>query len=142
MPDAAGILRPGSVGGVGNVAAVASVAQPDPRRWWALGVLCLSLVITALDNTILNVALPRLANYFSFTFSALMAALFGPRPDVMFVESQPLSLGLVAVLMKWLRGVPYIYNVPDLQIDVAKQLGFVSNDRAFDRVGGLRRLAY
>lgn len=75
-------------------------------------------------------ALPRLANYFSFTFSALLAALFGPRPDIMFVESQPLSLGLVAVLMKWLRGVPYIYNVPDLQIDVAKQLGFLSNDRA------------
>jgi len=42
------------------VAAVAPVEQPDPRRWWALGVLCLSLVITALDNTILNVALPTL----------------------------------------------------------------------------------
>src|SRR5262249_45659810 len=30
------------------------------RRWWTLGVLCLSLVIIALDNTILNVALPTL----------------------------------------------------------------------------------
>jgi glycosyltransferase involved in cell wall biosynthesis len=67
----------------------------------------------------------RLANYLSFTFSALLAVLFGPRPDVMFVESQPLSLGVVAVLMKWLRGVPYIYNVPDLQVDVARQLGFM-----------------
>ena len=69
----------------------------------------------------------RLANYFSFTLTALIAALFGPRPDVMFVESQPLSLGLVALLMKWLRGVPYIYNVPDLQVDVAGQLGFMRN---------------
>jgi glycosyltransferase involved in cell wall biosynthesis len=72
-------------------------------------------------------ALIRLANYLSFTCTALVAALTGPRPDVMFVESQPLSLGAVAVLMKWLRGVPYIYNVPDLQIDVAKQLGFMRN---------------
>lgn len=69
----------------------------------------------------------RLANYFSFTFSAMFEALTGPRPAVMFVESQPLSLGLCAVLMKWLRGVPYIYNVPDLQIDVARQLGFIEN---------------
>lgn len=69
----------------------------------------------------------RLANYLSFTFTALVAALFGPRPDVLFVESQPLSLGVVGVLMKWLRGVPYIYNVPDLQIDVARQLGFMEN---------------
>src|SRR5712691_10675620 len=71
----------------------------------------------------------RLANYFSFTCTALLATLTGPRPDVLFVESQPLSLGLVAILMKWLRGVPYIYNVPDLQIDVARQLNFVRNDR-------------
>ena len=32
----------------------------DPRRWWALGVLCLSLLVISLDNTILNVALPTL----------------------------------------------------------------------------------
>jgi len=70
----------------------------------------------------------RLLNYLSFTFTALFAALVGPRPDVMFVESQPLSLGLVAILMKWLRGVPYICNVPDLQIDVAQQLGFIHNN--------------
>ncbi|MGE3539040.1 MAG: glycosyltransferase family 4 protein [Candidatus Tectimicrobiota bacterium] len=69
----------------------------------------------------------RLANYLSFTCTALLATLTGPRPDIMLVESQPLSLGLVALLMKWLRGVPYIYNVPDLQIDVAQQLGFMQN---------------
>jgi EmrB/QacA subfamily drug resistance transporter len=30
------------------------------RRWWILGVLCLSLLVVGLDNTILNVALPTL----------------------------------------------------------------------------------
>ena len=69
----------------------------------------------------------RLANYLSFTLTALAAVMTGPRPDVMFVESQPLSLGLIAVLMKWFRKVPYIYNVPDLQVDVARQLGFIKN---------------
>jgi len=69
----------------------------------------------------------RLANYFGFTATALFTVLTGPRPDVMFVESQPLSLGVVAILMKYLRGVPYVYNVPDLQVDVAKQMGFMSN---------------
>jgi colanic acid biosynthesis glycosyl transferase WcaI len=70
-------------------------------------------------------ALIRLANYLSFTFTALVSTLTGPRPDVLFVESQPLSLGIVAVLMKWLRRVRYVYNVPDLQVDVARQLGFL-----------------
>lgn len=71
----------------------------------------------------------RLANYLSFTCTALLSTLTGPRPDVLFVESQPLTLGIIAVLMKWLRRVPYIYNVPDLQVDVARQLGFMQNDR-------------
>ncbi len=31
-----------------------------PRRWWILGVLCLSVVIIGMDNFILNVALPTL----------------------------------------------------------------------------------
>jgi colanic acid biosynthesis glycosyl transferase WcaI len=71
--------------------------------------------------------LKRLANYFSFTCSALVSALTGRRPDVIFLESQPLSLGIVGIAMKWLRRVPYIYNVPDLQVDVAKQMHFVRN---------------
>jgi EmrB/QacA subfamily drug resistance transporter len=37
-----------------------STAEPDPRRWWTLVVLCLSLLVISLDNTILNVALPTL----------------------------------------------------------------------------------
>ena len=30
------------------------------RRWWTLAVLCLSLMVIGVDNTILNVALPTL----------------------------------------------------------------------------------
>lgn len=71
--------------------------------------------------------LKRLANYLSFSATGLVAALLGPRPDVVFVEAQPLTLGLAALLVKWCRRVPFIYNVPDLQIEVARQLGFVRN---------------
>ncbi|PAZ10466.1 MFS transporter [Streptomyces sp. SA15] len=34
--------------------------QRDPRRWWILGVLCTSLFVIVLDNTILNVAIPSI----------------------------------------------------------------------------------
>ena len=36
--------------------------NPVERRWLALGVLCLSLLLVVLDNTILNVALPTLVD--------------------------------------------------------------------------------
>ena len=41
------------------------------RRWWALGVLCLSLVVLGMDNTILNVTLPTLARDLGATASQL-----------------------------------------------------------------------
>lgn len=34
--------------------------QVDPKRWWILVILCLSLVIIIVGNTVLNVALPTL----------------------------------------------------------------------------------
>src|SRR5581483_7284503 len=34
--------------------------QIHDRRWWALAVMCVSLLVIGLDNTILNVALPAL----------------------------------------------------------------------------------
>jgi EmrB/QacA subfamily drug resistance transporter len=36
-------------------------AHRDPRRWWTLSALALTLVLVGLDTTILNVALPSLA---------------------------------------------------------------------------------
>jgi EmrB/QacA subfamily drug resistance transporter len=41
------------------------------RRWWALAVLCLSLVVIAMDNTILNVALPTIVEDLHATASQL-----------------------------------------------------------------------
>ena len=69
----------------------------------------------------------RLLNYFSFTFTALIGIFRMQKPDVIFLESQPLSLGIVALLMKHLKRVPYIYNVPDLQIEMANELGYMTN---------------
>src|SRR3954447_23861513 len=41
------------------------------RRWWALAVLCSSLLIISLDNTILNVALPALTQQLNASTSQL-----------------------------------------------------------------------
>jgi EmrB/QacA subfamily drug resistance transporter len=51
----------------------APVEHPEgyDRRWWILGVLCMSLLIIGLDNTILNVALPTLVRRLGATASQL-----------------------------------------------------------------------
>src|SRR3954454_5543063 len=50
------------------------------RRWWALGVLCLSLLVIGLDNTILNVALPALVRDLNASTSQLQWIIDGYTP--------------------------------------------------------------
>ena len=45
--------------------------EPYERRWWTLIVLCASLLVIGLDNTVLNVALPTLVRDLSATASEL-----------------------------------------------------------------------
>jgi len=45
--------------------------SPQSRRWFALAVLCISLLIVTLDNTVLNVALPTLVRDLHATSSQL-----------------------------------------------------------------------
>jgi len=40
-------------------------AEAGPRRWWILGVLCLSVLLVVVDNTIVNVALPTISRKLS-----------------------------------------------------------------------------
>ena len=45
--------------------------QRTPTRWWILAVLCLSLFMVVVDNTIVNVALPTLSEELSATTANL-----------------------------------------------------------------------
>lgn len=49
----------------------ASTADLDPRRWWVLAVLCLSVLVIVIDGTIVNVALPTLVTELGATTSQL-----------------------------------------------------------------------
>jgi EmrB/QacA subfamily drug resistance transporter len=47
------------------------------RRWWTLGVLCLSLTVISIDNTILNVALPSIVRSLGAAGSELQLLIDG-----------------------------------------------------------------
>jgi EmrB/QacA subfamily drug resistance transporter len=47
------------------------MATTHERRWWILGVLCLSVLLVSVDNTIVNVALPTVSRELSASTSQL-----------------------------------------------------------------------
>ena len=75
-------------------------------------------------------AVRRFLNYLSFTATGALALLFQGGVDLVFVEAQPITLALPAFLNRLIRGVPYVYNTPDLQVEYAAE----------DRWVGLRLL--
>ncbi len=62
--------------------------SPNPRRWLALAVLCSGLLLIALDTTVLNVALPAVAQQLNASSSALQWV----------VDAYTLALGCLQLL--------------------------------------------
>jgi EmrB/QacA subfamily drug resistance transporter len=65
-----------------------AAAGPHPRRWRALAVLCTGLMLIALDTTVLNVALPTLADHLHSSSAGLQWV----------VDAYTLALGCLQLL--------------------------------------------
>ena len=67
----------------------------------------------------------RMLNYLSFTFHTLFYLGLARRKQIVFIEAQPITLALYGLLSRWLFKVPYIYNTPDLQVEIAGERAWI-----------------
>ncbi|MFZ4856350.1 MAG: glycosyltransferase family 4 protein [Desulfuromonadaceae bacterium] len=88
-------------------------------------------------------ALKRIANYVSFAFSA---ALLGPflikQADVVYVYHPPATVALPAMMIKLLRGIPFVYDIQDLWPDTLAASGMLNNRNILKCVEWWCRLTY
>lgn len=80
-------------------------------------------------------AVKRILHEFSFVASSLpvwFSFLFKKKFDVVISVSPPFHLGLLALGYARLRGIPLLTHVQDLQVDAAKELGMIENERLLD----------
>ncbi len=79
----------------------------------------------------------KMANYGSFTATAMAAASTVRNVDVIFTPSPPLTLGLVDYAIARTRRIPFVYNLQDLFPEAAVRLGMLTNPvviRSFERL--------
>lgn len=69
----------------------------------------------------------RVFSYLKFAVWALLHALRLPRPDRVYAASVPLTVGLTALGLRALRGVPYAVEVGDLWPQTPVELGVIRN---------------
>lgn len=88
-------------------------------------------------------ALRRVANYLSFAASSLFYGLFCCRRfDVIYAYHPPLTVGLVAVLLKVFRRSKVVVDIQDLWPDTLRATGMINNQRALSLIGRVASLTY
>ena len=76
--------------------------------------------------------IPRLWNYFSFVLSSLFVGISTlPKCDIFITESPPLFLGISGFLLSKIKGAKWIFNVSDLWLESAVELGVIGNGLPF-----------
>lgn len=84
----------------------------------------------------------KILNQFSFVFSSIIATLAAPRPDVLFVLSPPLLLGVSGFIVSRLKRVPFIYNVQDIHPQCLIDVGFLKKKSSIRFWEGVEKFVY
>src|SRR4051794_33099958 len=86
--------------------------------------------------------LGRMAAFARFGAAATVAALRGPRPDVIYATSPPLTIAAPALAAAARWRAPLVFEVRDLWPEAPIQMGALSNSRLQRQARALERQAY
>ena len=84
----------------------------------------------------------RALAYLSFMVTALVAATIVRRPDVVYAYHPQITVGMIGVFLKKIKGVPYVTDVQDLWPDALSSTGIQGDGIIFRIVGRLCSLVY
>lgn len=87
--------------------------------------------------------LRRALNYISFAITASIAAMFlTRRADVAYVYHPPATIGLAALVLRWLRRTPVVLDVQDLWPDTLMATGMIRSKALLAAIGTWCELTY
>jgi glycosyltransferase involved in cell wall biosynthesis len=84
----------------------------------------------------------RILAFFYFAFMACKKILQESKVDLVFASSTPLTTAIPALIRKWLRGTPYIFEVRDLWPDMPISIGALRSPFTIFMARQLERIAY
>jgi glycosyltransferase involved in cell wall biosynthesis len=84
----------------------------------------------------------RMWSFVRFALLASWTCLRQGRVDVTLATSTPLTVALPAMLMRWLRGVPYVFEVRDIWPEVAVSMGALTSRPLIAAARLAERMAY
>lgn len=87
--------------------------------------------------------LRRSLNYLSFPMSATVIGPWNCRGiDILHVYHPPITLAIPAIVISWLRNVPFVFEIQDMWPETLVATGMVHSDFMLRSLGNLALLAY
>lgn len=77
----------------------------------------------------------------TFVFNSLPQALSSWRPDVVLATVPPLPICIPVTILSWLRQIPVVLNIQDIQHEAAWEVGLLKNKLLFKVFAGLEKFA-
>ncbi len=87
-------------------------------------------------------ALGRIVSYFSFLLSAMVAGCFSPPCDLIYVWHPPLTIGIAAWLIGFVKRAPFVYDVQDIWPESLIAAGKISNPLVVRAIHQMERFVY
>lgn len=85
--------------------------------------------------------LARAILFMRFSLSCIGIVLRG-KYDILFATSTPLTVGIPALVCKWIRQKPYVFEVRDLWPELPKKMGIIKNPVVLGLLSALEWCSY
>jgi colanic acid biosynthesis glycosyl transferase WcaI len=88
-------------------------------------------------------AIKRILNYISFAISVIIYGIFvAKKADIMYAYHPPLTTGVAAVIIRFFRRIPVVYDIQDMWPDTLRATGMVSNEKVLGIVSYVCQWVY
>ena len=86
--------------------------------------------------------LARITSFLSFCLFSIYVGLRTKQVDVMYATSTPLTVGIPAIAIKWLRRIPFVFEVRDQWPEIPIEMGIIKNKILIKLLLWLERAIY
>lgn len=86
--------------------------------------------------------LRRIMSFLCFVLFSIYAGLRARKVDVIYATSTPLTVGMPAMVLKWLKRIPFVFEVRDQWPEVPIEMGIIRNKVLIKLLLWLERLIY
>ena len=84
----------------------------------------------------------RIISFLCFILFSIYAALRAKGVDAIYATSTPLTVGIPAIVLKWLKGVPFVFEVRDRWPEIPIEMGIIRNKISIKILLWLERTIY